>query len=141
MNAPLAPTAARRRAAGPGPRRTPSRCRSTQIDVSKPRLFQEDTVGHYFERLRRDDPVHFTENPFYGRFWSVTKYKDIMAVDTNHGVYSSDCTQGGIALWNAPDVKQRLHDVHRDGPAQARRAAQGGAARSSRRTTWRRWRR
>ena len=44
-----------------------------QIDVSKPRLFQEDTVGHYFERLRRDDPVHFTENAFYGRFWSVTK--------------------------------------------------------------------
>jgi cytochrome P450 len=80
-----------------------------QIDVSKPRLFQEDTVGHYFARLRRDDPVHFTENQFYGRFWSVTKWKDIMTVDTNHGIYSSDYTQGGIALWNAPDVKQRLH--------------------------------
>ena len=79
------------------------------IDVSKPRLFQEDTVGHYFARLRRDDPVHFTENQFYGRFWSVTKYHDIMHVDTNHGIYSSDYTQGGIALWNAPDVKQRLH--------------------------------
>jgi cytochrome P450 len=80
-----------------------------EIDVSKPRLFQEDTVGHYFARLRRDDPVHFTENPFYGRFWSVTKYQDIMAVDTNHGVYSSDYTQGGIALWNAPNIEQRLH--------------------------------
>ena len=33
-----------------------------EIDVSKPRLFQEDTIGHYFARLRRDDPVHFTEN-------------------------------------------------------------------------------
>jgi len=79
-----------------------------QIDVSKPRLFQEDTVGHYFERLRRDDPIHFTENVFYGRFWSVTKYKDIMAVDTNHGTYSSDWTHGGIALWNAPNIEQRL---------------------------------
>ncbi len=79
-----------------------------QIDVSKPRLFQEDTVGHYFARLRRDDPVHFTENNFYGRFWSVTKYKDIMQVDTSHGVYSSDWTQGGIALWNAPSMEQRL---------------------------------
>jgi cytochrome P450 len=94
-----------------------------QIDVSKPRLFQEDTVCHYFARLRRDDPVHFTENAFYGRFWSVTKYKDIMAVDTNHGVYSSDWTQGGIALFNAPKPEQRLqmfiamdppkHDVQR----------------------------
>jgi cytochrome P450 len=91
--------------------------------VSKPRLFQEDTIGHYFARLRRDDPVHFTENDFYGRFWSVTKYKDIMTVDTNHGVYSSDWTQGGIALFNAPNVENRLqmfiamdppkHDEHR----------------------------
>jgi cytochrome P450 len=94
-----------------------------QIDVSKPRLFQEDTIGHYFARLRRDDPVHFTENDFYGRFWSVTKYQDIMTVDTNHGVYSSDWTQGGIALFNAPNVENRLqmfiamdppkHDEHR----------------------------
>ena len=82
--------------------------RIEEIDVSKPRLFQEDTIGHYFARLRRDDPVHFFENDFYGRFWSVTKYKDIMAVDTNHGVYSSDWTQGGIALYNAPTVEQRL---------------------------------
>jgi cytochrome P450 len=80
-----------------------------QIDVSKPRLFQEDTISHYFERLRRDDPVHFYENDFYGRFWSVTRWQDIMHVDTNHAVYSSDYTQGGIALYNAPDVKQRLH--------------------------------
>jgi cytochrome P450 len=79
-----------------------------EIDVSKPRLFQEDTIGHYFARLRRDDPVHFFENDFYGRFWSVTKYKDIMAVDTNHGVYSSDWTHGGIALYNAPTLEQRL---------------------------------
>ena len=28
-----------------------------QIDVTKPRLFQDDSIGHYFARLRRDDPV------------------------------------------------------------------------------------
>ena len=79
-----------------------------QIDVSKPRLFQQDTVGHYFARLRRDDPVHLTDNAHYGRFWSVTRYHDIMAVDTQHGLYSSDWSQGGIALWNAPVLEQRL---------------------------------
>ena len=25
-----------------------------QIDVTKPRLFQDDSIGHYFARLRRD---------------------------------------------------------------------------------------
>ena len=73
-----------------------------QIDVSKPRLFQDDTVGHYFERLRRDDPVHYHSNDFYGGFWSVTRYKDIMQVDTNHAIYSSDWSQGGIGIFDSP---------------------------------------
>ncbi len=92
------------------------------IDVSNAYWFQNDTAGHFFERLRRDDPVHYIENQRYGPFWSVTKYKDIMAVDTNHGTYSSDWTQGGISLMNLP-LDQRLqmfiamdqpkHDVQR----------------------------
>ena len=73
-----------------------------QIDVSKPRLFQDDTVGHYFERLRRDDPVHWHSNNFYGPFWSVTRYADILQVDTQHTLYSSDWTHGGIGLFDAP---------------------------------------
>lgn len=73
-----------------------------QIDVSDPRLFQNDTVGHYFERLRRDDPVHYTHSRLFGKFWSVTKYKDIMQVDTNHGIYSSDWKLGGITIADRP---------------------------------------
>jgi len=78
-----------------------------QIDVSKPRLFQEDTVLHYFERLRRDDPVHLHSNPFYGPFWSVTRYEDIMQVDVSHGTHSSDWTHGGIGIFDAP-MEERL---------------------------------
>ena len=73
-----------------------------QIDVSKPRMMQDDTIGHYLERLRRDDPVHYTHNDFYGGFWSVTRYQDIMHVDTHHHIYSSDWTHGGIGLFDEP---------------------------------------
>ena len=73
-----------------------------QIDVTKPRLFQDDTIGHYFERLRRDDPVHWHSNAYYGPYWSVTRYQDIMAVDTHHALFSSDWTHGGISLFDAP---------------------------------------
>ena len=93
-----------------------------QIDVTKPRLFQDDTIGHYFERLRRDDPVHWHSNGYYGGFWSVTRFNDIMAVDSNHAVYSSDWTHGGISLFDGP-MDERLqmfiamdppkHDVQR----------------------------
>ena len=78
-----------------------------RIDVSKPRLFQADTVGHYFERLRRDAPVHWQSNPVSGSFWSVTRYQDIMTVDTSHGIYSSDWSKGGIAIFDQP-MEQRL---------------------------------
>jgi hypothetical protein len=43
-----------------------------QIDVSDPRLFQNDIHYPYFERLRREDPVHYRQDGKYGSFWSVT---------------------------------------------------------------------
>jgi cytochrome P450 len=73
-----------------------------QIDPSNPELFADDTVGHYFERLRRDDPVHRSRSPLFGEYWSVTKYQDIMTVDTSHQVYSSDWTHGGITIGDRP---------------------------------------
>ncbi|WP_411289318.1 cytochrome P450 [Phenylobacterium sp.] len=57
--------------------------------------FRDDAHWAYFERLRREDPVHWTPESNYGPFWSITKYNDIMAVDTNHEVFSS---ANGIAL-------------------------------------------
>jgi cytochrome P450 len=51
--------------------------------------FRDDGHWAYFERLRAEDPVHWTPDSNYGAFWSVTKYHDIMAIDTNHQVFSS----------------------------------------------------
>ncbi|MFN5880988.1 MAG: cytochrome P450 [Burkholderiales bacterium] len=78
-----------------------------QVDPAKPMLFFHDTVGHYFERLRRDDPVHRVESELFGPYWSITRYKDIMTVDTHHQVFSSDWTQGGITIGDQP-VNERL---------------------------------
>lgn len=67
-----------------------------EIDVGRPELFKTDTMWPYFERLRKEAPVHYcTTNEEFGPYWSVTKYNDIMAVDTNHQVFSSE---GGITL-------------------------------------------
>jgi cytochrome P450 len=73
-----------------------------QIDPSKGYLFEHDYVGWYFERLRRDDPVHLSHSKRFGPYWSVTTYKDILAVDTDHATYSSDAHLGGISLAEAP---------------------------------------
>jgi len=73
-----------------------------EIDVSNPYLYSEDTWHGFFARLRRDEPVHFCDSPLYGPYWSVTRYRDIMTVDTSHQIYSSDAAFGGITLKDVP---------------------------------------
>src|SRR5271154_1966383 len=67
-----------------------------------PRLFQNDTLWPWFERLRKEEPVHYCTNAPIEPYWSVVKYNDIMQVDTSHGIFSSDAALGGIAIRDAP---------------------------------------
>ncbi|HWD49805.1 MAG TPA: cytochrome P450 [Rhizomicrobium sp.] len=62
----------------------------SEINVADPELFRTDTMWPYFERLRKEDPVHYQAEHEFGPYWSVTKYNDIMAVDTNHAAFSSE---------------------------------------------------
>jgi len=59
------------------------------------RLFELDTHWDFFKRLRQEDPVHLNVLPETGRYWSITKFDDIMYVDKNHDLFSS---ASGIAL-------------------------------------------
>ncbi len=79
-----------------------------QLDPADPQGFVDDSVGYVFERLRREDPVHRSHSPVPGidTYWSVTRYQDIMHVDSHHEIYSSE---GGITLMDfPPDDEQKL---------------------------------
>src|SRR4030095_8552005 len=58
-------------------------------------LFEQNRAGKYFERLRKEAPVHYTPDSVHGPFWSITKFQDIMYVDTHHDIFSSE---GGITI-------------------------------------------
>ena len=79
------------------------------IDVSQPRLYRDDSWGSAFARLRREDPVHFHPESPFGPYWSITRYADIMSVDTNHQVFSSEpgITIGAGAMVGAGAVVLR----------------------------------
>lgn len=87
-----------------------------QLDVSNPALFQDDTVGELFARLRREDPVHYCPQSAYGPYWSITRYKDIMTVEVNHQVFSSDVWQGGITIRDIPMAFRRPSFIAMDPP-------------------------
>jgi cytochrome P450 len=70
----------------------------SEFHPGAPQLFYDDTLWPYFERLRKEEPVHFCTTCPVGDYWSVTRYNDIMHVDTNPAIFSSDVRLGGISL-------------------------------------------
>jgi cytochrome P450 len=61
-----------------------------EIQVADDELFRTDTFWPYFERLRKEDPVHYAVHPEHGPYWSIVKYNDIVAIDSNHQDFSSE---------------------------------------------------
>ena len=70
------------------------------LDVSVAEIFEANLQGEYFRRLRNEDPIHYCPDSPFGPYWSITKYNDIIAVDSNHKVFSS---QDNIVIGDAPE--------------------------------------
>jgi cytochrome P450 len=61
-----------------------------KINIANPFLFARDVHHRWFKRLRDEAPVHYCPESFFGPYWSVTRYEDIVKVDTSHEIYSSE---------------------------------------------------
>ncbi len=70
------------------------------LDLADVEVWRQNKMWDRFERLRKEDPVHYTPDSVFGPYWSITRYKDIMAIDTDHKRFSSDSQFGGITLSN-----------------------------------------
>ncbi len=88
----------------------------SEFDPGNPELFRSDTHWPYFDRLRKEDPVHYCKESMFGPYWSVTRYNDIMAVDTNHQVFSSAASLGGITIRDVPPDFRRESFIAMDQP-------------------------
>ena len=60
------------------------------FDVSKAEIFESNLHGEYFRRLRKESPVHYCPESQFGPFWSITKFHDIVAIDSDHKRFSSE---------------------------------------------------
>ncbi len=94
------------------------------VDIADPLWWETDTHWVYFKRLRDEAPVFFTDHnkERHRGFWNVVRWNDVMAVDTNHQLFSSDAHLGGITLFDMdPDFIMPMfiamdppkHDVQR----------------------------
>lgn len=74
-----------------------------EIDVSRPELYSQDRWQPVFEKLRREDPLHYCKDSVFGPFWSVTTYKQIVEVESLPEIYSSDWRNGGFTILDSSD--------------------------------------
>ncbi|MGY3288824.1 cytochrome P450 [Bradyrhizobium sp. LM3.6] len=110
-----------------------------QFDPGDPELFRTDTFWPYFDRLRREDPVHYCKDSMFGPYWSVTRYNDIMEIETNHSVFSSASSLGAAS----PSATSIRNCAARASSRWTRRATRRSARpwrRCSRRRIWTIWR-
>jgi cytochrome P450 len=98
-----------------------------RLDVSDSRLYQQDAWRPYFERLRREDPVHFTADSPFGPYWSITTHEGIRHVESHHEVFSSFPT---IAIGDSPNGQYIENFIAMDPPRheQQRKTVQGVVA-------------
>ena len=82
-------------------------------DPSDPRIYQQDTWRPVFEELREKNAVHFHEESPAGPYWSVTKFNDVMHVERNHELFSSEPT---IAISDPPGGFQPASFISMDPP-------------------------
>jgi cytochrome P450 len=86
------------------------------FDPGNPELFRTDTHWPFFDRLRKEDPVHYCRDSMFGPYWSVTRYNDIMDIETNHALFSSAASLGGITIRDAPPDVRRESFIAMDQP-------------------------
>ena len=126
----------------------------SDIDLMDPDAFVRMDHHEWFTRLRAEDPVHWYEDGPGEGFWNLTKYDDVVLVNRDSALFSSQiggtqifsrrrAAEMGIDVDEAEAVRGPRRDHARDGSAEAHalppareqglhaahdRAAQPGAA-------------
>ena len=87
----------------------------SDVDLSDIDRFAKGEAWAQFDTLRREDPVHWNDEPDGRGFWAVTKYNDIWEVEKDSETFTSE------EFVNLEDVDPDLRDPRRsmletDGP-------------------------
>lgn len=85
----------------------------SDLDVSDPRRFEQDCWQPLFRRLRAESPVHFQASSPAGPFWSITRFDDIVEIEKNTQIFSSEPT---IAIVDPPPDRGSLMFIAMDQP-------------------------
>ncbi len=72
--------------------------RPCTLDPSLPERFADGSAPAMFAQLRREAPVHYCADGAFGPFWSITRYEDIVAIEAQPALFSSEAKHGGVSI-------------------------------------------
>ncbi len=78
------------------------------FDVSRGELYAEGSWRPLFARLRAEAPVHYCRDSVFGPYWSVSRYEDIVDVESKPELFSSSWEHGGIVIFDMQDTNVQL---------------------------------
>ncbi len=78
------------------------------LDVSRSELWRANSWRPLFARLREEDPVSYCPESFFGPYWSITRYDDVIAVEADPETFSSSWEYGGIVIFDMQDTGVQL---------------------------------
>lgn len=81
-----------------------------EIDLTDASVWERAAPHPWFNRLRRDDPVHWHEEPGGPGFWAITRHEDVRRISTDPEVFSS-WVGGPLRLDPEPDILEQLRMV------------------------------
>ena len=78
------------------------------LDVSRAELWKANAWRPLFARLRAEDPISYCPESFFGPYWSIVRYDDIVAVESDPATFSSSWEHGGIVIFDMQDTGVQL---------------------------------
>jgi len=76
------------------------------FDPSELPRFVDGSIHSLMEQLRAQAPIHYCKASPYGPYWSITKHSDIVEIEALPAIYSSDASNGGIAIIDPDQAMQ-----------------------------------
>lgn len=78
------------------------------LDVSRGELYSADSWRPLFARLRKEAPIHYCRDSFFGPYWSASRYADIVDIESRPEIFSSSFEHGGITIFDMQNTGVQL---------------------------------
>lgn len=81
-------------------------------EIVNPELYASEEIHDVYTRLRREDPLHWTQPEGFRPFWSVTKQADILEIERQHPIFINSARTYLSPIAGEEWIKSTTGDTH-----------------------------